>query len=179
MHHLIPLPNFFSTAKLRLWYPVSRVRIPSHLPSIPRPIATPTPISLRHQPFRTAPPYPHLCATAPSAGGSPDPNGEAPAEIAEDAEDYWKGFLQQPWSAENGFPKNLPPKQKIRALMLPTTMARSKTPPRPLREALRMEKPDWESGRLFRSAPCRTLCRSWSAICHEAQLLLVKPPENA
>ncbi len=42
------LPSCVNTAIIRLRYPVSHVRIPSRVLSIPRPIATPTPILLRH-----------------------------------------------------------------------------------------------------------------------------------
>ena len=89
------LPSCDITATIRLRYPVSQVRIPSRVLSIPRPIATPTPILLHHRPFRI--PSSNLLqrnvwmdhnigpthfhgqienATAPSAGGSPDGNGE-------------------------------------------------------------------------------------------------------
>ena len=97
-------------------FPVSYVRIPSRVCSIPIPIATPTPILLCHWPFRTTfnlsrrvgrsrtstsrsgsaetvylkrssqrqgaehetypPRQAGRNATAPSAGGSPDPNGK-------------------------------------------------------------------------------------------------------
>jgi hypothetical protein len=96
------LPSFVSTATIRLRYPVSHVRIPSPVPAIPIPIATPTPTSLRHLPFRIAPSYVGAAsatpkntpkgrdlsiepthtrdqvenATAPSAGGAPDPDGD-------------------------------------------------------------------------------------------------------
>jgi hypothetical protein len=46
------LPSFVSTATIQLRNPISRFRIPSRVPSIPRPIATPTPILLCHGPFR-------------------------------------------------------------------------------------------------------------------------------
>ncbi|HCF95951.1 MAG TPA: hypothetical protein DEW46_12885, partial [Verrucomicrobia bacterium] len=73
--------------------------------------------------------------------------GRTPAEIAEGAEiaeDYRDGgmqkhrscFLRLLWSVSRDI------LQKIvwtTALDLPISMARSKTPPRPLREALRME----------------------------------------
>jgi hypothetical protein len=54
-------------------------------------------------------------------------------------------------SAETDYPKKFPKKVWIRAWTLPTPMARSKPPPRPLREALRgrMEMPGWESGYPF------------------------------
>ena len=42
------LASGVSTATIRLGYPVLNVRIPSGVPSIPRPIATPTPIKLHH-----------------------------------------------------------------------------------------------------------------------------------
>ena len=48
------LSSCVGTPKIRLRYPVSHVRIPSRVPAIPRPIATPTPILLRNSPFRTA-----------------------------------------------------------------------------------------------------------------------------
>ncbi len=99
----VPLPNFSSTATADCGtrFLVSE----SHpLPSIPRPDRTPTPdlpspstFSDSPSPLTSAPP--RLC------GGSPDPNGEAPAEIAEGAEagDYWKGGMQldklEPFSA--------------------------------------------------------------------------------
>ncbi len=66
-------------------------------------------------------------------------------------------FLQRPWTAGNG-----PPSKQvwIRAWPQPTPMARSKTPPRPLREALRMGmgmgRSGWESGNLFGRARART-----------------------
>jgi len=47
------LPSYVRTATIRLRYPAFRVRIPSRVLSIPRPIATPTPILLRHEPFWT------------------------------------------------------------------------------------------------------------------------------
>jgi hypothetical protein len=53
-----PLPSFVSIATIRLRCPVSRVRIPSRLHSIPRPIATPTPNMLRQLSFRTDLPTP-------------------------------------------------------------------------------------------------------------------------
>ena len=46
--------------------------------------------------------------------------------------------MQLPWSAEHGTSKKFPQKVGIEALTLPTPVARSKTPPRPLREALRI-----------------------------------------
>ena len=57
---------------------------------------------------------------------------------------------QLPWSAETVY-LNFPKKVSRRAWNLPTLIGRSKTPPRPLREALRirMEKPGEESGDLF------------------------------
>ena len=48
------LPSWVSTATARLPYPVSCVRIPSPVHSIPIPIATPTPSLLRPLPFRMA-----------------------------------------------------------------------------------------------------------------------------
>src|SRR5690606_28092234 len=48
------LPSFVRTATIRLRCPVSHIRIPSRVPPIPKPIATPPPISLRHLPFRVA-----------------------------------------------------------------------------------------------------------------------------
>ncbi len=59
-------------------------------------------------------------------------------------------FQQLPWSAETVYLK-FPKKVSRRAGNLPTPIGRSKTPPRPLREALRirMGKPGWESGYLF------------------------------
>ena len=47
------LPSCVGTPTTRLRYPVSHVRIPSRVPSIPRPIAIPTPILFRHGPLRT------------------------------------------------------------------------------------------------------------------------------
>ena len=75
------------------------------------------------------------------------------------AEAYWEGamqihqscFLQLYRSAENGSPQSPPKNMEQR--FAPPPVARSKTPPRPLREALRvlMEKPGWEGGYHFGS----------------------------
>ena len=48
-----PPPSLVSTTTIELRYPVSRVRIPSRVLSIPRPIANPTPSLLYHTPFQT------------------------------------------------------------------------------------------------------------------------------
>ena len=52
---------------------------------------------------------------------------------------------------KTGFLKILPQNAWIMALIRPTPMAKSKTPPRPLREALRIRKrrSGWESGYLL------------------------------
>ena len=63
-----------------------------------------------------------------------------------------RNILQQlPWSAETVYLINSLEKVSRGAWNLPTPIGRSKTPPRPLREALRirMEKPGEESGYLF------------------------------
>ena len=70
----------------------------------------------------------------------------------EDREHFCNGLGQQ---ATDHFPSK---QVRIRAWPQPTPMARSKTPPRPLREALRMEmgRSGWESGNLFGRARART-----------------------
>jgi hypothetical protein len=80
-----------------------------------------------------------------------------PSEIVEGAkrglQSHRSCFLQLLWLAENGMSQNSTKKVGVRALTLPTPMGRSKTPPRPLREALQirvgMERSGWESSYLF------------------------------
>ncbi|MGI6299513.1 MAG: hypothetical protein ACOX52_00410 [Verrucomicrobiota bacterium] len=64
----------------RVVYPVSHVRIPSPVPSIPIPIATPTPSLLRHVPFRIATSYippsssTNTCVLCDLCGSPPHPD---------------------------------------------------------------------------------------------------------
>ncbi len=77
--------EFFNTAIIQLRFPLSQDRIPSRVLSIPRPIATPTPILLLHWPFRIAPssrPSEKAIGSQRKVSGSGW--GGTPAEIAEE-----------------------------------------------------------------------------------------------
>ena len=153
------MPSCVSTATIRLRHPVSHVRIPSRVLSIPIPIPTPTPILLRHSPFRIAPsmsPSPNPIGPQRKVSG---PDGE---DSRRGAEGYWEGrcsyigaaFIIRPGLQKADLPKTLPKKVGISALTLPTPIAKSKTPPRPLRPLREAPQIRVRKRLPFRTTPC-------------------------